>query len=376
MCISTNQIIGFTIPIFHPGKRSYVAFSALDPAEGVMKRVRYYVSNKLSTKEQIKRAQLLIKELLAKLNAGWNPFANPETNRGYLLIKDVLENYVKYIEKSLRKKSYENYKSRVKVMQEYINSTSIPIRCVYQIDEAFMNDFLDWLVLDREVSPRTRNNYRLWLSSFADYLVKRKYIASNPVPNIENMKEGKKRRQPLTKEMLERLKAEAKEKDPHFYLACLMMYYTFIRPTEMSYIKIGDISIKEQTILVRAENAKNKKDGYVALHDSLIKEMVAVGTFNYPSHYYLFGKKFKPAESRAGADQFNKTFAKYRKLFRWKSEYMFYSLKDSGIRDLANASGIVIARDQARHSDISVTNRYLQGKEKVHEEAKHFKGEL
>ncbi len=376
MCASANKIIGFTIPMFHPGKRSYVAFSALDPAEGVMKRVRYYVSNNVSEKEQIKRAQLLMKELLAKLSAGWNPFANPETNRVYHLIKDVLENYVKYIEKSLRKKSYENYKSRVKVMQEYIESTSIPIRCVYQIDEAFMNDFLDWLVLDREVSPRTRNNYRLWLSSFADYLVKRKYIATNPVPNIDNMKEDKKRRQPLTKEMLERLSAITKEEDPYFHLACMMMYYTFIRPTEMSYIKIGDISIKEQTIKVSAEHSKNKKDGYVALHDALIKEMIALGTFNYPSNYYLFSKKFRPSERRAGADQYNKTFAKFRKKLKWKSEYVFYSLKDSGIRDLANAEGIVIARDQARHSDISVTNRYLEGKEKVHEEAKHFKGEL
>lgn len=56
---------------------------------------------------------------------------------------------------------------------------------------------------------------------------------------------------------------------------------------------------------------------------------------------------------------------------------MFYSLKDSGIRDLANAAGIVVARDQARHADISTTNKYLQGKSlTVHEETKHFVGRL
>ena len=42
-------------------------------------------------------------------------------------------------------------------------------------------------------------------------------------------------------------------------------------------------------------------------------------------------------------------------------EYKFYSLKDAGIRDLANAKGIVVAKEQARHRDISTTNKYLQG---------------
>ena len=51
-------------------------------------------------------------------------------------------------------------------------------------------------------------------------------------------------------------------------------------------------------------------------------------------------------------------------------------MKDSGIRDLANAEGIVMARDQARHSDISVTNRYLKNSRMAHDETKHFKGEL
>lgn len=46
-------------------------------------------------------------------------------------------------------------------------------------------------------------------------------------------------------------------------------------------------------------------------------------------------------------------------------------------RDLANAEGIVVARDQARHADISTTNKYLQGSSlTVHEETKHFIGGL
>lgn len=55
--------------------------------------------------------------------------------------------------------------------------------------------------------------------------------------------------------------------------------------------------------------------------------------------------------------------------------YQFCSLKDSGIRNLANAEGVVVARDQARHSDVAVTNKYIQQHE-AHECTKHFKGAL
>ena len=66
-----------------------------------------------------------------------------------------------------------------------------------------------------------------------------------------------------------------------------------------------------------------------------------------------------------------------REALGWSDEYQFYSLKDSGIRDLANEQGVVVARDQARHSDVSTTNRYIQEQSMlVHSEVKQFKGAL
>lgn len=67
---------------------------------------------------------------------------------------------------------------------------------------------------------------------------------------------------------------------------------------------------------------------------------------------------------------------KMRQALRWPESYQFYSLKDSGIRDLANAEGVVVARDQAGHSDIAVTNRYLKKDRAVPESVKDFEGEL
>lgn len=104
--------------------------------------------------------------------------------------------------------------------------------------------------------------------------------------------------------------------------------------------------------------------------------MIEQHVFDHPSNDYLFGYELKPGPRQIYVNRFRLEWKKLRNALGFPESYQFYSLKDSGIRDLANAEGIVIARDQARHSDISVTNRYLKSQNVAHEETKHYKGEL
>lgn len=164
----------------------------------------------------------------------------------------------------------------------------------------------------------------------------------------------------LSADMLKKMSVYLAENDKLFLLACMMQYYTLIRPTELSYLKVGDISLRNQTVFVSKDFSKNHKDAEVGLNRAIIKLMIDLNIFNYPSDFYLFGRSLKPNKERGNADQFNKRWQKMRKVLKWDNCYQFYSLKDSGIRDLANAQGVVVARDQARHSDISTTNKYIQ----------------
>lgn len=227
------------------------------------------------------------------------------------------------------------------------------------------------------MSGRTRNNYRGWCSSLAAFLMERDYIAENPVAKIRNVAENPKKRQPLSASMLSKLSEYLRASNLMMLLACMMEYYTMIRPEELSSITIGDISVKEQSVFIPAEVSKNKRDGKVGLNDEIVKLMIDLGVLSLPSHYYLFGDKLRTCETKGSSEMFRRQWIKIRKKLGWSDDYQFYSLKDSGIRDLANSAGIVIARDQARHTDISTTNKYLQGRDMpVHDETKHFKGNL
>lgn len=372
-----SEVLNFTYPKLHTGKSWYVDFFSLDPAAGSMKRKKYMLDSIAKVTERRKRAAELIESLLKLLRSGWSPWVNVDDNRGYTPLSDALDKYEKSLDKLPKLKTRQSYGSRLNVLREYINTLILPPRYVYQFNVSFVGDFLDWLYLDRDVTGRTRNNYRGWCSALAAYFIEREYMSSNPVEKIKKVAETPKKRKALTPIMLRQLREYLKEKDPVFLLACMMEYYTMIRPEELSNLRISDISIKEQSVFVAAEFSKNKRDGKVGLNDDIIKLMLDIDLFSWSGDCYIFGDKLQHCKTKASSEIFRRQWLKLRKALQWGDEYQFYSLKDSGIRDLANSQGIVIARDQARHTDVATTNKYLQGRDMpVHAETKHFKGEL
>jgi integrase len=377
-----TSLLGYSLPTLHTGKTWYVDFRALDPLDGKMKRKKYMLDGIAKISDRRRRAVQLIAVLSQRLVAGWNPWNDSTNERHFTKYHNVLDLYTKYLTKLqstgvMKQKTFYDYQSRLKVLREYNDARAHPIGAICEFDQGYISDFLDYVLLDRDSSARTRNNYRTWLSAFCSWLAEKRFIDANPVESIRSLAEEPKRRSALTADHLRKLQSYLKETDPHYLLACMMEYYTFIRPDELSHIRLCDISVSDQRVFVSSAISKNRRDGMVGLNDRLLKMMLDLGVFGSPSHYYLFGKGFKPSEERADSRIFRDEFVKVRLALHFPDCYQFYSLKDSGIRDLANAEGIVVARDQARHTDISTTNKYLKGDAMtVHEGTKHFEGLL
>lgn len=375
---TATELIGFSYPKLHTGKSWYVDFYATDPTTGEMRRKKYKLDGLKKISEKKRRAAEIIEAVTRQLRGGWNPWVDMQESRGFTLIQDCLDLYLEYVEKKGdRYKTKMRYKSSVNILREFFVSRVVPPKYVYQFDQALIIDFLDWILLDRDASARTRNNYRAWVYGLCEFLKSRKYLSDNPAENIPKLRETAKIRKDLSKEMLAEMRKNLIEKDPYFLLACELEYYTFIRPNELSHLRVGDVSLDNQTIFVSGTFSKNHKDGYVGINNRICNLMIELQILEKPADYYLFGRGFIPRAKRSNADQYNRRWKKMRDELGWGDEYQFYSLKDSGIRDLANDAGIVVARDQARHSDVATTNRYIQvHPNDVHEATKTFEGEL
>ncbi|MBD5213731.1 MAG: site-specific integrase [Bacteroidales bacterium] len=372
-----SEVLKYTVPKLHEGKNWYVDFMAFDPATQTMKRKKYMVDSFKKVKDRRAFAKDLIESTHEKLRQGWSPWANIETDRSFTELSAALDLYEKHLEREQKAKTRHSYHSRLNVFRQYIGSRFLKPHYVYQYDTSLISDFLDHLYLDRDVAGRTRNNYRGWCSSLAEFFIERGYLSENPVAKIKTVSEAPKKRKPLTAAMLKTLRSYLAENNQLFLLACMMEYYCFIRPAELVNIRLADISVKEQSVFISKEFSKNKRDGKVGLNDDLVRLMIELNIFNFPDQCYLFGHKLRPGFDKGSSEMFRREWVKMRKALKWSEDYQFYSLKDSGLRDLANEKGIVIARDQARHTDISTTNKYLQGSDlPVHDATKHFKGNL
>lgn len=377
-----NKLLQYTLPKLHTGKQWYVDFFCYDPVEEKMKRKKYMLDHIPKTADRRRMAAEIINTATARLRSGWNPWIEASGKRQYTTFDEVVMLYRRMLDKyhangTIKLSTYQDYVKRIKVLCSYNANLPITAQYIYQFDSAYISDFLDYLLLDRDVSARTRNNYRIWLSSFSSWLVEKQYLERNPCEKIKLLPEGEKRRTAISHEHLAKMRDYLNMNNPHFLLVCRFIYYTFIRPEELCNIKLQHISIVEQKVFIESAISKNRRDGMVGLNDELLKLMIDLHVFDAPNDSYLFSKNFTPGPERISTKTLRNTFIRMRKALGFPESYQFYSLKDSGIRDLANSEGIVVARDQARHSDISTTNRYLKGDNlKVHEETKHFVGDL
>lgn len=379
------SVTEFSWPRLHTGKKWYIDFKCYDPETRSMRRKKYHLDGIKGNKARRDRAAELIAKLSDKLQHGWNVWADQaEGVRQYTLYANIKSFYIRYLEKVaasgvIKDSTYKRMLSYYNVFNAWLeNVRSEPVVYVYQFKPELAGGFLDYMFLDLDVSACTRNNYLVWLSTFCQWMVDRNYITSNPCAQIKKLREEAKKREPLTAPMLRELRAHLERGNRNYLLACMLEYYCFIRPAELTFVRVRDIKLKEQKIVVHGEHTKNRRDGAIGLNKSVLKLMVELKVFAHSGEEYLFGTKdFAPGMRHLDAHAFRNEWAKVRKALRWGDEYQFYSLKDTGIRDLANAEGIVVARDQARHSDVSTTNKYLKGDSlTVHEETKRFEGGL
>lgn len=376
------KVVDFIPPQRHEGQESYVWFSQVDPMTGRMKRKKYMLDRFKPGKERDVAANRIISNIYNQVNRGWNVWAPENSSRSDAPVDEVLERYRLYLiniyrKDILKRKTFFDYTSRLKIFCEYISEGINRISHCYQLDQAFFVDFLDYLLLDRDLSPKTRNNYRTWCSTLCTWLVDKRYLLENPIQYIHQLPEHGKFRQPLEHEDLRRLGLYLEENNRYFLLAVMMEYCTAIRPTELSFIRLEDISIKEGSVFVSSQISKNRRDGKIKLPNRVIRLMLDLHTFDHPGSSYLFGSGFMPSEKRQDPRHFTQEFNRCREALGFPKTYQFYSLKDSGLRDIANSVGIEVAQKQARHSSVATTNQYLQGRGmKVYDVLADFEGYL
>lgn len=349
------------------GTKWYIEFYSFDPDLDSLRRKRMYVP--LISPKSARRlyAQEMALNVNGRLKSGWNPFLRLSDPKEYTAFEDVCDTYCRYIfqltkESIQRVKTYNGYTSYLNCFRKWNREQPKPVVFTYQLKATVIDAFLDWLWVENGKAVRTRDNYLSWFKTFVKWMMSKGYISEDPTAGLQMIRghrKAEKNRTVIPKEAMLRLRSYLEEHDRHFLLACYVLYYCFVRPREMSYLKLSNINIKKGTIFIPGAVSKNKKDAVVTIPDHVMKLMLDLGIFSVPTDCYIFSHDCRPGAEYRLPKYFCDVWKKVATALKFPPEWKFYSLKDTGITDqIKSGRDLIEVRDQARHYSLEQTDIY------------------
>ena len=339
-----------------------IVYYAKVPAQNEFKRFRKRVPPLSPTREREKYAKNMIATINQKLENGWSPFYE-DNNVKYKSVEYCAELFLKMQEREVeegvkRTDTLRSYKSFLDLFVKYLKDKKLMLKFVIEIDTYIIQNYLDFLFFEKKNSARTYNNHLKFLNTFFLWCKTKCFINANPIESIKPKAKLQKKREVLADEVKAKVRT-LHDTNFHYYVLCMLTYYCFIRRTELTKLKVGDVYLHGGYIVIDGENSKNRKTESVTIPDVFLPDL-ALHLSKAKNSDYLFSKnKFKAGPTPITPKKISDEWAKFRKLHKFDSKYQFYSLKDTGITDLLN-SGIpaIKVRDQARHYDLKITESY------------------
>lgn len=378
------KALAYTPPVYRENKGGcYIEFYAYNPETGKLERKRTkvnHVQGKLKRKQYANEA---IRRLSDQLSTGWNPWIHCDPDN-LVSMEDALDKYEEIIMKSLsngifRKQTYDDYKSKIKILRNYIKKYN-PIRYVYQFKKKFCIGFLDYVYLERNNGAQTYNNYLNFLRVLAGWLLERGYITEKVTDGISPISKRliQKERTCIPLDKVRDIGEWTKSNDPYFHFACLILYYCFVRPVEMTRIRIGDFDLQKGTLTLHEDQTKNRQTQTVTVPKKLLYYAIDLGVFSAPMGDYVFSTRLRPGKIQIDTKIFRDHWAKVSRALKLKKEWKFYSLKDTGLTEMLehDVAAPVQVKNQARHSSLAITEIYLSKIPKAIPEILEHEGSL
>lgn len=370
--------IDYVPPRLSIGKDWIIVYWVKDPSTGRLKRIRTKVNHIKPVAERKKAAAQMIAAIQSKLAIGWNPLVEKIAPRAGTEAFAAYDRFLTVKSKETEPQSMHSYRSYINVFTQWLREngfnehTTIP--CVtHEVALAFM----DSLEERSGISARTYNNYLSFLLTLHSWLVDRGYISANPFSRIKRKSRhlGPKSRRVLTDDELTRLFSLLNKENPEYLCVCLLCYCCCIRPKEIALLKCKDVDLKKQVVFVSGKIAKNDKDSIRTIPDQALPYFHRLD-LSHPD-WAVFGENdasynFVSSPKHIHQKKFSDFWVRdIRPKLQFGLELKFYSLKDTGLTNMAAANlPPLLLKQQADHGSLAMTSVYIGTKASANEQLK------
>lgn len=377
------QTIGYTVPTLHAGKTTFISYYVLSLDGKSVQRIRTKLNH---IKDPIKRklfAEKLIDKTLEKLEQGWSPLVSEEDNSALKII-EALDLYYhtkkrEYQMSEIRKDTLRSITSKVKIFKTWLALKKLDNIYLQRFSSKDASAYMNYVFLKRKVVAKTYNNYLVDTSTIFNWFISESIIKENPFKLIKaKALKNKSEKVPLTAEERTNLKEYLEVQNPNYLLACLLLYHTGLRRTELTKIKISDIDLKNKVIYVDNSVAKMNRNRYATITPEVYNYLLKLEIHKQPKRYYLIGKFWKPSDYQIAPKKLSDEYSKCRKKLNFHPKTTFYSLrKTGGISRAEEGMSIQAIKDFFGHTTLNSAVTYFENhRNKGNEELKKSKDQF
>ena len=357
-------------------------------------RVYQGFADRKSMTGKTKWAKTLIDEITTKLKNGYDPIAEKEED---IIFYDEIEysnitnlggrnkksnknvnywanKYLAYLCHDISKSTYTTYQSKLRIFIYYLKKKKLANVDITIISPKIARDFFDYLANERKIF-NSRQMYKELLQRLFDYIIKQKAIRINPFAEIEIKQKTPQPPRYFQEHSLRNMRKYMLENDPQLWLASRLIFYCYIRPHEIRFMKVGDILINEGVIRIKADISKNRKERNPVIPEHFKQELIQEGILNYPEDFFLISRKQVPDQKGVSKNYLWNHFDKVRKALGIQKEFKFYGFKHTGMvmskKSGADSKDIQM---QAGHHSLDMLDRYINQMMPVESDFLRFKG--
>lgn len=369
--------------------RWHIVYSYTDGNTGESHRLKptFNLNRIKSIAERRKLGHQLVRQINEKLPLGWPWRIVAETHLPVL----AAVNLRKAVEKAtaikcvgLETRTKSSYESMTEIFLTFIEKRYGEFS-VGAFQRKHAQAFLDYLTTERKtkkgkpLAARSYNAYLFFIKGVWSILISREYLNTDVWAADKERKVTEKIARNYSKEELKIIISAVAERDRWLMLAVVLLYYCFIRPTEITRLRVRNMQIQDNRIMLPGSITKNKKNRTPTVPENVRKFLQSFNFQKHGGHCYVFGREKKRGKKICISPAFPvsyKTFNRRlkailhdlakRKMIDSVEDMTFYGLKDTGGQDLID-QGIDVWQlmKQMGHQSLTQTQIYLERKRQV-----------
>lgn len=363
---NNSQLFNYLPPELHQGKETYIDYYILKPGERELYRKRIKLNRaraKLSATDFKRYSRGIIKNLSEKLAAGWNPFTEQEAGKGYTTLAAALDTYFNDKSREMTDNSIRSYKSFITILKSYlkVEMNNEDVFCINFNQESARN-FMLWCWNEKGIEGRTFNGYIRAYHSIWAWLVEFNYSKINVFEGISRKKEKKKNRLEIDSNLRAAIKNHLiKQGETGYWLMCELCFFGLIRPSEMVRLKVRNVDIEKQIIVLNYNETKNQDERICSVPNHVCELLTDHLNKALPDDY-LFSEHgcFTPGKKPIDSRKIAKRWEKLRVEVGFAKNIQFYSQRDSGIIYMLDTINPEYVRSQADHYSLEMTTKYTK----------------